>query len=61
MTGLLVLTLKGHASEVRGAAFSPDGTRIVNGSSDNTAKVWEISSLDTPKEPPLGPPRRVRE
>jgi WD40 repeat protein len=26
------------------AAFSPDGTRIVTGSSDNTARVWDATS-----------------
>ena len=53
------LTLKGHATgiprvlvygeghPVRGnfaVAFSPDGQRIVTGSSDQTAKIWEAAS-----------------
>jgi WD40 repeat protein len=29
---------------VRSAAFSPDGTRIVTASEDNTARVWEAST-----------------
>ena len=58
MTGLLVLTLKGHASEIRGVALSPDGKWIVSGSGDKTVKVWEISSLDTSKQPPPRPPAR---
>ncbi|MEO1474505.1 MAG: hypothetical protein AAFS03_11330, partial [Pseudomonadota bacterium] len=33
-------TLQGHAGTVWSAAFSPDGTRIVTASSDNTARVW---------------------
>ena len=35
------LTLKGHTGRVYSVAFSPDGTRIVTGSADNTAKVWD--------------------
>ena len=33
-------TLKGHTSSVSSVAFSPDGKRIVTGSSDTTARVW---------------------
>ena len=40
-TGTLVLDLKGHTGAVLTASFSPDGTRIVTGSNDNTAKVWD--------------------
>ncbi len=40
-TGSYVLTLKGHASGVLCASFSPDGQRIVTGSADRTAKVWD--------------------
>jgi WD40 repeat protein len=36
-----ILTLYGHANVVRSVAFSPDGTRIVTGSDDQTAKVWD--------------------
>jgi serine/threonine protein kinase len=36
-----IFTLYGHAGEVTSVAFSPDGTRIVTGSSDKTAKVWD--------------------
>ena len=34
-------TLKGHTGNVSSVAFSPDGKRILTGSSDKTAKVWE--------------------
>ena len=37
------LTLKGH-TRVPSAAFSPDGSRIVTGSDDHTAKVWDARS-----------------
>ena len=33
--------LKGHTVGVMSVAFSPDGTRIVSGSGDKTAKVWD--------------------
>ena len=32
---------KGH---VESASFSPDGSRIVTASSDNTTKVWDATS-----------------
>ena len=51
-TGQETLTLKGHSSGVTSVSFSPDGKRIVSGSSgsnDKTLKVWDISSLDTSK------------
>ena len=36
-----LFTLYGHTGAVRSVAFSPDGTRIVTGSRDQTAKVWD--------------------
>ena len=32
--------LTGHTSFVSSVAFSPDGTRIVSGSDDNTLRLW---------------------
>ena len=40
-TGQEVPTLKGHTDFVSSVAFSPDGQRIVTGSGDKTAKVWD--------------------
>jgi WD40 repeat protein/tRNA A-37 threonylcarbamoyl transferase component Bud32 len=36
-----LLTLKGHTDDVFSASFSRDGSRIVTGSWDATAKVWD--------------------
>ena len=35
--------LTGHSGAVNISAFSPDGRRIVTASSDNTARVWDVS------------------
>ncbi len=40
-SGKEVLTLKGHVYGVSSIAFSPDGSRIVSGSWDNMAKIWD--------------------
>ena len=32
--------LNGHTETVYSVAFSPDGTRIVSGSSDKSVRVW---------------------
>ena len=40
-TGTALLELKGHTGWVSSVSFSPDGTRIVTGSEDQTAKVWD--------------------
>jgi eukaryotic-like serine/threonine-protein kinase len=39
-----LLTLKGHTGGVRSASFSPDGSRVMTGSFDQTAKVWDAKS-----------------
>jgi WD40 repeat protein len=43
-THLALKTLRGHLDMVTCATFSPDGERIVTGSWDGTAKVWEAAS-----------------
>src|SRR5262249_5444961 len=43
-THLELKALRGHFGEVHGVAFSADGQRIVTGSVDKTAKVWEAAS-----------------
>jgi tRNA A-37 threonylcarbamoyl transferase component Bud32 len=39
-----LMTLKGHTAKVLSASFSPDGSRIVTASVDETAKVWDAGS-----------------
>ena len=40
----LIRVLAGHTDSVSSVAFSPDGSRIVSGSHDNTLKVWDAAS-----------------
>ena len=40
----LIGTLEGHTSAVFALAISPDGTKVVSGSLDNTLKVWDLPS-----------------
>jgi hypothetical protein len=37
-----VATLAGHTNSVTAVAFSPDGTRVLTGSQDNTARLWSV-------------------
>jgi WD40 repeat protein len=40
----VVRTLSGHTLSMRAVAYSPDGTRIVSGSSDGTLKLWDAGT-----------------
>jgi WD40 repeat protein len=40
-TGKQMGVLLGHDEPVNSAAFSPDGSRIVTTSFDNTARIWD--------------------
>jgi WD40 repeat protein len=44
-------TLKGHATSVNFASFSPDGSRIITTSNDGTAKIWETDFKDFQAQP----------
>ena len=37
-------TLEGHLETVNSVAFSPDGTKIISGSADNTVKIWNANT-----------------
>jgi WD40 repeat protein len=43
-TGQFVGTLKGHNDQVRELAFSPDGNRLLTGSLDRTARLWDLTT-----------------
>ena len=43
MRGQLITVLTEHTGPVRSASFSPDGSRIVTTSNDNTARLWDDS------------------
>ena len=45
-TGEELAVLRGHTVGVRTCAFSPDGTRIVSGSDDNTLRLWDVETGD---------------
>jgi WD40 repeat protein len=38
-----LFALRGHVTSIFQIAFSPDGTRLVTASGDNTARVWDAS------------------
>jgi WD40 repeat protein len=38
--GTLAREMRGHVELVESVAFSPDGTRLISGADDNTARVW---------------------
>jgi WD40 repeat protein len=45
-----------HHARVTSAAFSPDGTRVVTASSDETVPVWDAATGK-----PLGAPLAIRQ
>ncbi len=44
LSHLALLSLAGHRSDVLSVAYFPDGKRIVTGSADTTAKVWDAAT-----------------
>jgi WD40 repeat protein len=40
--GLLSEKMNAHSQSITSVAFSPDGTKIVSGSYDQTIKVWDM-------------------
>ncbi len=43
-SGTALLTYRGHTDTVNDLAWSPDGTRIVSGSNDQTALIWDAAT-----------------
>ena len=46
-TGEVKTLLKGHPNVVLKLAFSPDGNRLISGSSDKTARIWNVRTQKT--------------
>jgi WD40 repeat protein len=42
-----------HSDIIRSVAFSPDGTKIVSGSDDQTIKVWDSGAPEPSNRPTL--------
>ena len=51
--GLLSEKTNAHSSYVMSVAFSPDGTKIVSGSDDETIKVWDAGASEPSNRPSL--------
>jgi WD40 repeat protein len=49
-TGTIVRSFRGHTGLVSSVAFSPDGRRLISGSRDHTAKVWDVTQLSEPPD-----------
>jgi WD40 repeat protein len=47
-SGELKALLKGHEKVVSALAFSPDGMRLISGSFDETAILWDVSPVTMP-------------
>ncbi|KAF7368441.1 WD40 repeat-like protein [Mycena venus] len=39
----LLMSMEGHSGQVKAAAFSPDGARVVSGSDDQTVRIWDAT------------------
>lgn len=48
-TGSRIATLLGHAAAVRAIQFSADGAKLITGSDDKTARVWDLADAKFPE------------
>ncbi len=48
-SGSRITTLLGHAAPVRAMQFSVDGEKLVTGSDDKTARVWDLTDAKFPE------------
>ena len=48
---LLSEKTEAHSDCINSVAFSPDGTKIVSGSADETIKVWDFGAPEPSKRP----------
>jgi WD40 repeat protein len=48
------LPFPGHSLDIRGLAFSPDGTRIATCALDRTLRVWNVEAGDEVQRTPIG-------
>ena len=44
VSGLPMLSLRGHSAAVTSIAFSPDGHTLASGSDDHTVRLWDLST-----------------
>ena len=52
-TGKELARLPGHALGVKTLVFSPDGKRLLSGSGDSTALVWDVAAALAGSSPPV--------
>ena len=46
-TGEVARLLKGHGNVINALSFFPDGRRLISGSSDKTARIWDVATGKT--------------